>query len=130
MGDRMDHTTEKALERVARLSGLSLSEEEKEILFSDLSHIIPYMERITGLDTKDAAGIASRAADIEAADTATGADAAAEAVDMTPDAGDATADGGMLLREDVEEESGLSSAILSSAPEVSDNMFCVPKAVE
>lgn len=110
MGDRMDHTTEKALERVARLSGLSLSEEEKEILFSDLSHIIPYMERITGLDTKDAAGIASRAADIEAADTATGADAAAEAVDMTPDAGDATADGGMLLREDVEEESEIGRA--------------------
>ena len=130
MGDRMDHTTEKALERVARLSGLSLSEEEKEILFSDLSHIIPYMERITGLDTEDAAGIASRAADIEAADTAPGADAAAEAVDMTPDAGEAPAGGEMLLREDVEEESGLSSAILSSAPEVSGNMFCVPKTVE
>lgn len=126
----MDHTTEKALERVARLSGLSLSEEEKEILFSDLSHIIPYMERITGLDTKDAAGIASRAADIEAADTAPGADAAAEAVDMTPDDGEAPAGGGMLLREDVEEESGLASAILSSAPEVSDKMFCVPKTVE
>lgn len=129
MGDRMDHTTEKALERVARLSGLSLSEEEKEILFSDLSHIIPYMERITGLDTEEPAGIASRAADIEAADTAPGADAA-EAVDMTPDAEDAMAGGGMFLREDVEEESGLASAILSSAPEVSDKMFCVPKTVE
>lgn len=125
----MDHTTEKALERVARLSGLSLSEEEKEILFSDLSHIIPYMERITGLDTEEPAGIASRAADIEAADTAPGADAA-EAVDMTPDAEDAMAGGGMFLREDVEEESGLASAILSSAPEVSDKMFCVPKTVE
>ncbi len=130
LGERMDHSTEKALERVARLSGLSLSEEEKEILFSDLSHIIPYMERITGLDTEEAAGIAARAADIEAADTAPGADATAEASDMTPDAEMAPAGGEMLLREDVEEESGLSSAILSSAPEVSGNMFCVPKTVE
>ena len=49
---------------------------------------------------------------------------------MTPDAEMAPAGGEMLLREDVEEESGLSSAILSSAPEVSGNMFCVPKTVE
>ena len=41
----------KELERIARLSGLSLSEEEKEILFSDLARIVPYMERIAELDT-------------------------------------------------------------------------------
>lgn len=111
LGERMDHSTEKALERVARLSGLSLSEGEKEVLFSDLSHIIPYMEQITKLDTEDrTSGSSARPA--EAGKT------------EDPEGGE------MLLREDEEEDSGLSSAILSSAPEVSGNMFCVPKAVE
>ena len=44
-------SSQNPLERIARLSGLTLSEEEKDILFSDLSRIVPYMERISELDT-------------------------------------------------------------------------------
>ena len=47
----MDRSREEEMERIARLSGLQLSEEEKEILFSDLGRIVPYMERICALDT-------------------------------------------------------------------------------
>jgi len=50
----MGRSREEELERIARLSGLQLSEEEKEILFSDLSRIVPYMERICTLDTSSA----------------------------------------------------------------------------
>ena len=53
-GSHMDRSSEKELERIARLSGLTLSEEEKDILFSDLSRIVPYMERISELDTSGA----------------------------------------------------------------------------
>lgn len=45
----MDHSTGKELERIARLAGLTLSEEEKDILFTDLSRIVPYMERVAEL---------------------------------------------------------------------------------
>lgn len=111
----MDQSTEKALERVARLSGLTLSEGEKEVLFSDLSHIIPYMERITEMDTDGAAaGISSPEA---------------EAAGYPEESG-FPKNGEMLLREDEEADSGLSSSILSSAPETDGDMFCVPKAVE
>ncbi len=48
----MDRANQEEMERIARLAGLSLSEEEKEILFSDLARIVPYMERITELDTE------------------------------------------------------------------------------
>ena len=47
----MDRNPETEMEKIARLSGLSLSEEEKKILFSDMSRIVPYMERISKLDT-------------------------------------------------------------------------------
>ena len=50
----MDRANQEEMERIARLSGLSLSEKEKEVLFSDLARIVPYMERITELDTEGA----------------------------------------------------------------------------
>lgn len=50
----MDRENQEEMERIARLAGLSLSEKEKEILFSDLARIVPYMERITELDTEGA----------------------------------------------------------------------------
>ena len=49
----MDQQSTAEMERIARLSGLSLSEEEKELLFSDLARIVPYMERISELDTAE-----------------------------------------------------------------------------
>ena len=50
----MTKFSEEELNRIARLSGLSLSDEEKEILHRDLVRIVPYMERITELDTEGA----------------------------------------------------------------------------
>ncbi|MBO4688509.1 MAG: Asp-tRNA(Asn)/Glu-tRNA(Gln) amidotransferase subunit GatC [Clostridiales bacterium] len=49
----MDQQHTEEMERIARLSGLSLSEKEKEILFTDLARIVPYMERISKLDTSE-----------------------------------------------------------------------------
>lgn len=49
----MDQQSIEEMERIARLSGLSLSEEEKELLFTDLARIVPYMERISELDTSE-----------------------------------------------------------------------------
>ena len=84
-----------------RLSGLSLSEEERELLFSDLSRIVPYIERITGFAEK------------------------AEPEDKDPESS-----GNALLREDEEEESILSEAILQNAPARLDSAFTVPRTVE
>ena len=50
----MGRSREEEMERIARLSGLHLSDEEKEILFSDLGRIVPYRERICALDTSSA----------------------------------------------------------------------------
>ena len=50
----MDRRIEEEMGRIARLSGLQLSDKEKEILFSDLGRIVHYMERICALDTSSA----------------------------------------------------------------------------
>ena len=50
----MGRSREEEMGRIARLSGLQLSDKEKEILFSDLGKIVPYMERICALDTSSA----------------------------------------------------------------------------
>ena len=88
-----------SLERVARLSGLTLSEEEKDILFSDLSRIVPYMERISELDTS-------------------GAEDAPEDTDNEA-----------LFREDTEKAPVLASEIVDQAPQAKDGMFNVPRIV-
>lgn len=49
----MDRFSEKELERVARLSGLSLEGEEKDLLLQDMARITAYMERISRLDTSE-----------------------------------------------------------------------------
>ncbi len=41
------------VEHIARLARLSLSEEEKELFGSQLSRILDYMEKLSGLNTKD-----------------------------------------------------------------------------
>lgn len=100
----MDYSARKELERIARLSGLELSEEEKEILFSDLSRIVPYMERIAELDTTSESEDASQHAEMDHAE-------------------------GDFLREDEAVESGIASEILTHAPQVKDGMFTVPRIV-
>ena len=95
----MDRSSEKELERIARLSGLTLSEEEKDILFSDLARIVPYMERISELDTS-------------------GAEDAPEDTDNEA-----------LFREDTEKAPSLASEILDQAPQAKDGMFNVPRIV-
>jgi len=96
----MDRSSEKELERIARLSGLTLSEEEKDILFSDLSRIVPYMERISELDTSVADAVSDDISDNEA-----------------------------LFREDTEKAPSLASEILEQAPQAKDGMFNVPRIV-
>lgn len=96
----MDRSSEKELERIARLSGLTLSEEEKDLLFSDLSRIVPYMERISELDTSGADEVSDEESDNEA-----------------------------LFREDAEKAPVLASEILKQAPQAKDGMFNVPRTV-
>lgn len=96
----MEHSSEKELERIARLAGLSLSEEEKDILFADLSRIVPYMERISELDT---------------------------AVDTEQDG---TEDEPKVFREDEDRVSDLSAKILEQAPSARNGLFTVPKTIE
>ena len=96
----MEHSSEKELERIARLAGLSLSEEEKDILFADMSRIVPYMERISELDT---------------------------AVDAEPEG---TEEEPAVFREDEDRVSDLSAKILEQAPSVRNGMFTVPKTIE
>ena len=96
----MDRSSEKELERIARLSGLTLSAEEKDILFSDLARIVPYMERISELDTSVADAVSDDISDNEA-----------------------------LFREDTEKAPSLASEILEQAPQAKDGMFNVPRIV-
>jgi len=93
-------SSQNPLERIARLSGLTLSEEEKDILFSDLSRIVPYMERISELDTSVADAVSDDISDNEA-----------------------------LFREDTEKAPSLASEILKQAPQAKDGMFHVPRIV-
>ena len=105
----MTQFSEDELNRIARLSGLSLSEKEKEILYRDLMRIVPYMERISELDTNPDS-FAKAPVGVKSA----GPDEVCEDV----------------LREDVAVESGISEAILRQAPKSTDGMFTVPRTVE
>lgn len=93
-------SSQNPLERIARLSGLTLSEEEKDILFSDLSRIVPYMERISELDTSVADAVSDDISDNEA-----------------------------LFRDDEEKAPSLASEIVKQAPQAKDGMFHVPRIV-
>ncbi len=93
-------SSQNLLERIARLSGLTLSEEEKDILFSDLSRIVPYMERISELDTSVADAVSDDISDNEA-----------------------------LFRDDEEKAPSLASEIVKQAPQAKDGMFHVPRII-
>ncbi len=99
---------EDILSRIARLSGLSLSEEEKVILASDMAQIVPYMERITSLDACPASSCED--------------ESSCESRTSMPEA--------HPLREDVAVASGRTSSILQQAPMRENDMFVVPQAVE
>ncbi|MBO4926672.1 MAG: aspartyl/glutamyl-tRNA amidotransferase subunit C [Clostridiales bacterium] len=116
----MTQISEDELNRIERLSGLSLSEGEREILYTDLARIVPYMERISELDIEDAPD----------QETASGEDL----TDQLEEAGEKSvrSEGAVeiVLREDIAGDSGLSEAILSQAPKSADGMFTVPRTVE
>ena len=103
-------SSQNPLERIARLSGLTLSEEEKDILFSDLSRIVPYMERISELDTSGA-----------------GKSSGSFASDESGSIGDSDYED--LFRDDEEKAPSLASEILKQAPKAKDGMFHVPRIV-
>ena len=83
----MGRSREEEMERIARLSGLHLSDEEKEILFSDLGRIVPYMERICALDTSSAKKPPLKEAELRP-DEAEGSTLAAEILKQAPQADD------------------------------------------
>ena len=99
----MERIRNEELERIARLAGLSLSDEEKELLCSDLSRIVPYMERIAELDLS-----------FDSEDDAAGKSNPEET----------------FLREDRSALSDISEKILAQAPLSKDGMFTVPRTVE
>lgn len=106
----MDRSSEKELERIARLSGLTLSKEEKDILFSDLGRIVPYMERISELDTSGAGKFSGSIAS-----------------DESGSIGDSDYED--LFRDDEEKAPSLASEIVKQAPQAKDGMFHVPRIV-
>ena len=103
-------SSQNPLERIARLSGLTLSEEEKDILFSDLSRIVPYMERISELDTSGA-----------------GKSSGSFASDESGSIGDSDYED--LFRDDKEKAPSLASEIVKQAPQANDGMFHVTRIV-
>lgn len=107
----MAQMNEDKLTRIARLSGLSLSDEEKTVLAADMARIVPYMERITALDT-------SLADECEEEDPA-----------KAP-ASQVTVSDGVSLRTDAAVDAGLTERILSAAPAREGDAFSVPQAVE
>jgi len=111
----MENSSGKELERIARLAGLSLSDEEKDILFADLSRIVPYMERIAELNTAEP-------------DEADILQTGAQEADEEKESEDVGME--MALRKDEECVSGISAKILEQAPLARDGMFTVPRTVE
>lgn len=92
--------TMQEIEHLAKLSKLSLSEEEKERLTGEMQSILAFADKLSALDTKGA--------------------------DPTMFA----AEGQNVFREDIIIPSLPAEAILQNAPEADMQCFVVPKTVE
>ena len=89
------------LERLSKLSSLTIDESKKESLKSELSDIVNFVENLNGVDVE---GISATFSTIE---------------------------GGTALREDVtSQDLELSKHILDHAPKSEDGSFVVPKIIE
>ena len=102
----MQKSDSENISRLSRLSGLSLSEEEKEILSEDLSRILPYMERISELKMSDEPELCPE------------------------ECAEPEGPNGFPFREDEAYISDVSGKIRSCSQNMTDGMFTVPKTVE
>jgi aspartyl-tRNA(Asn)/glutamyl-tRNA(Gln) amidotransferase subunit C len=92
--------TKQEVEHVAALARLELSEQEKELLTSQLSNILTYVEKLNELDTK-------------------GVEPTAHVLDIKN-----------VMRDDVPEESLSQERALANAPERAAGHYKVPKIIE
>jgi aspartyl-tRNA(Asn)/glutamyl-tRNA(Gln) amidotransferase subunit C len=92
--------TKQEVEHVAALARLELSEQEKELLTSQLSNILTYVEKLNELDTK-------------------GVEPTAHVLDIKN-----------VMRDDVPEESLSQERALANAPEKATGHYKVPKIIE
>lgn len=90
----------KAVEKVARLARLKITEEEATRYGAQLSNIINFVEQLKEVDTENVEPLAS-------------------VVDIQ-----------LRLREDVVTDGGIQEDILANAPESLEGFFVVPKVVE
>ncbi|MGK0255815.1 MAG: aspartyl-tRNA(Asn)/glutamyl-tRNA(Gln) amidotransferase subunit C [Arcobacteraceae bacterium] len=94
----IDNTT---IDKLARLSSLSLSDDRKESLANELADIVTFVENLNEIDVSH----------VNATFT--------------------TIEGGQPLREDESfTEDGLSHRIMKNAPKSADNHFIVPTIIE
>ena len=92
--------TKQEVEHVAALARLELSEQEKELLTSQLSNILTYVEKLNELDTK-------------------GVEPTAHVLDIRN-----------VMRDDVPEESLTQERALANAPEKAAGHYKGPKSIE
>lgn len=94
----IDNTT---IDKLAKLSSLTINEEKKESLASELADIVSFVENLNEIDVSH----------VNATFT--------------------TLEGGQPLREDTAfKEDGLSDRIMANAPKSDDNHFIVPTIIE
>ena len=92
--------TKQEVEHVAALARLELADQEKELLASQLSNILTYVEKLNELDTK-------------------GVEPTAHVLDIRN-----------VMRDDVPEESLSQERALANAPEKTSGHYKVPKIIE
>jgi len=94
----IDNTT---VDKLAKLSSLTIEEDKKEAIANELAQIIEFVENLNEIDVSHV------------------------------DATFTTIEGGQKLREDVANKvDGMSEAIMANAPKSEDNYFVVPAIIE
>lgn len=94
----IDNTT---VDKLAKLSSLTIEDDKKEAIASELAQIIEFVENLNEIDVSHV------------------------------DATFTTIEGGQKFREDVaNKEDGVAEAIMSNAPKSENNYFVVPAIIE
>jgi len=89
------------IDKLAKLSSLTIADDKKEGLAKELEEIVQFVENLNEIDVSS----------VEATFT--------------------TIEGGQPLREDIDfKEDGMSEAIMANAPKSSENYFVVPTIIE
>lgn len=95
------HIDNSVLEKLEKLSHITINDDKKDEIIEQLSNIVSYVENLNELDTRDL------------------------------DASFSVLDGGTPLREDEPScDKSISESILANAPESTDDFFVVPAIIE